>query len=105
MSYTCYLNGKPYGRGDLPYMTELFKAYFEICQMYGRNEASFTVVKNKDSDSDYSTTKSMTFREWYRTTRHDEWKVEYADLGIFCYTTCCEYKEYCKSIGIEPIWD
>ena len=44
-SYILFINGKHYGRGDLPYMTELFKDYVETCKMYGRDEVSFTVKK------------------------------------------------------------
>lgn len=43
--YQCYLNGKPYGVGDLGYMKELFVDYFITCEMYGRDSADFKVEK------------------------------------------------------------
>ncbi len=47
--YECYLNGKPYGAGDLHYMKELFVDYFITCEMYGKEEADFKVKRtNRD---------------------------------------------------------
>ncbi|QQO41082.1 hypothetical protein 015DV002_128 [Bacillus phage 015DV002] len=42
--YICFLNGKPYGKGDLEYMLELFKDYVVTCEMYGKARCDFTVV-------------------------------------------------------------
>ena len=44
-TYRCYLNGKFYGGGDLKYMHELFKDYVITCEMYGREECEFKIVK------------------------------------------------------------
>lgn len=43
--YECYLNGKFYGSGNLEYMHELFKDYVVACQMYGKRECEFKVVR------------------------------------------------------------
>jgi hypothetical protein len=43
--YKCYLNGKFYGSGTLKYMQELFVDYFITCEMYGRPEADFKIMK------------------------------------------------------------
>lgn len=43
--YTCYLNGKFYGRGDLEYMKELFVDYVVSSEMYGKDESDWKIVK------------------------------------------------------------
>jgi hypothetical protein len=43
--YKCYLNGKFYGSGNLPYMKELFVDYVILHRMYGRSEVDFKIVK------------------------------------------------------------
>lgn len=45
-TYKCYLNGKFYGGGGLNYMKELFVDYVVTCEMYGRKECEFKIVKN-----------------------------------------------------------
>jgi len=45
-TYKCYLNGQFYGSGSLLYMRELFVDYVVTCQMYGREECEFKIVKN-----------------------------------------------------------
>ena len=45
--YECYLNGNRYGIGSLDYMLELFKDYVVTCEMYGKDEAEFKIVKRK----------------------------------------------------------
>lgn len=43
--YKCYLNGSLYGSGNLDYMRELFVDYVVTCQMYGKKECDFKIVK------------------------------------------------------------
>jgi hypothetical protein len=43
--YECYLNGNFYGSGDLSYMKELFVDYVVTCEMYGREQCDFKIVK------------------------------------------------------------
>ncbi|WP_161805237.1 hypothetical protein [Sporosarcina globispora] len=43
--YRCYLNGKFYGTGNLKYMQELFVDYVVTCEMYGKNQAEFKIIK------------------------------------------------------------
>lgn len=43
--YICYLNGEPYGTGDLEYMGELFKDYVVNCKMYDKKECEFKIVE------------------------------------------------------------
>ena len=45
-TYICYLNGKFYGIGGLEYVRELFVDYVVACEMYGRKECEFKIVKN-----------------------------------------------------------
>jgi len=45
-TYSLYLNGRCYGKStDSSYMTELFKDYVEIMDMYGSKETEFKVIK------------------------------------------------------------
>lgn len=44
--YKCYLNGKFYGSGDLAYMKELFVDYVVTCEMYGKSECNFKIIKS-----------------------------------------------------------
>ena len=43
--FTCYLNGEFYGSGDADYIRELFVDYVVTCEMYGRKECEFKIVK------------------------------------------------------------
>lgn len=43
--YICYLNGKPYGKGNLEYMHELFHDYVINCKMHGTEEVSFKIIE------------------------------------------------------------
>lgn len=43
--YMCYLNGRLYGSGNLDYMHELFKDYVVTCEMYGKRECEFKIVR------------------------------------------------------------
>jgi hypothetical protein len=45
--YSCYLNGKFYGSGNLAYMKELFVDYVIFHRMYGRSEVDFKIVKEE----------------------------------------------------------
>lgn len=60
--YKCFLNGKPYGTGDLDYMKELFVDYVVTCEMYDKDRCDFTIVSldawkevmMKETSGDYS---------------------------------------------------
>lgn len=45
-TYRCYLNGSFYGSGNLDYMRELFVDYVVTCEMYGKKECDFKIVKD-----------------------------------------------------------
>lgn len=49
--YMCYLNGKFYGSGNLKYMKELFVDYVVTCEMYGKDEVEFKIVKIPEKGS------------------------------------------------------
>lgn len=42
--YSCFLNGKLYGCGDVEYMNELFRDYVVNYEMYGRDDCSFRIT-------------------------------------------------------------
>ena len=46
-TYECYLNGEFYGSGDLYYMKELFVDYVITCEMYGKKQCDFKIIKNE----------------------------------------------------------
>lgn len=43
--YILYLNGSPYGRGDLPYMMELINDYVMTNKLYGHSEVEFQIIE------------------------------------------------------------
>ena len=43
--YICYLNDKFYGTGSKEYMNELFKDYVVSCDMYGKYDCEFRIVR------------------------------------------------------------
>lgn len=45
VSYKCYLNGQPYGIGNLAYMDELFRDYVVNNEMYDKKKCSFEIEK------------------------------------------------------------
>ena len=46
MLYEFYLDDKFYGASsDIEYMTELFKDYVEVCQMYGKDEVNIAIKR------------------------------------------------------------
>lgn len=50
MLYEFYLDDKFYGvSSDIGYMTELFRDYVEVCQMYGKDEVNIA-IKRRNTD-------------------------------------------------------
>jgi hypothetical protein len=45
--YEMYLNGRFYGSGSLEYMKELFVDYVVTCRMYGKNDVTISIQKEK----------------------------------------------------------
>lgn len=43
--YILYLNGSPYGRGDLPYIMELIQDYVITNKLYEADEVEFHIVE------------------------------------------------------------
>lgn len=46
MTYSMYLNGYFYGRGDLKYIEELIVDYVFICEMYGRKHCDIRIEED-----------------------------------------------------------
>lgn len=43
--YICFLNGEFYGGGNSEYMNELFRDYVVSCDMYGKYDCEFRIVR------------------------------------------------------------
>lgn len=50
--YICYLNDRFYGSGSGDHMNKLFKDYVTTCDMYGKYECKFRIVRVTDK-ADY----------------------------------------------------
>jgi hypothetical protein len=49
--YEMYIDGSPYGKGNLDYMRELLIDYAITCKRYGKEEVSIQVKKVKQEEA------------------------------------------------------
>jgi hypothetical protein len=47
----------------------------------------------------------MTFTEWYKETKEEEWRSEFAESEEFVQEMEDDYFAYCHEFDLEPIWN